>query len=98
MTVKALLALFIGLFSLPLMAAESHVCQSQAYDYASIGKLRLSDDTVFTCRDVGRVTIPDLAKRGWKVIHVAQQTEYTGDTDSDSEVIKMYQEIVVYKE
>lgn len=95
---KALLALFIGLFSLPLMAAESHVCQPQAYDYASIGKLGLSDDTVFTCRDVGRVTIPDLAKRGWKVIHVAQQTEYTGDTDSDSEVIKMYQEIVVYKE
>jgi hypothetical protein len=44
------------------------------------------------------MTIPDLAKRGWKVIHVAQQTEYTGDTDSDSEVIKMYQEILVFKE
>jgi len=91
-------ALLIGLFSLPLMAAESHVCHSQSYDYASIGKLRLSDDTNFTCRGVGQFTIPDLAKRGWKVIHVAQQTEYTGDVDSDSEVIKMYQEIVVYKE
>ncbi|QUY48289.1 hypothetical protein JK621_23420 [Serratia plymuthica] len=95
---KALVALFIGVFSLPLMAAESHVCQSQSYDYASIGQLRLSDDTVFACRDIGRVTIPDLAKRGWRVIHVAQQSEYTGDTDSDNEVIKMYQEIVVYKE
>ncbi|CAI1055537.1 Uncharacterised protein [Serratia grimesii] len=95
---KFYLTLFLGFFSLPLMAAESHVCHSQAYDYASIGELRLSDDTIFTCREIGQVTIPGLAKRGWKVIHVAQQTEYTGDVDSDSEVIKMYQEIVVYKE
>lgn len=95
---KGCFILLIGLFSMPLMAGESHVCQSKSYDYASVGEMRLSDDTLFNCRDIGRMTIPDLAKRGWKVIHVAQQTEYTGDTDSDSEVIKMYQEILVFKE
>lgn len=87
-----------GLFSLPAMAAESHVCHSQAYDYAEVSKLRLSDDTLFTCRGVGRLTIPELARKGWKVIHLAQQTEYTDSVDSDGEVIKLYQEIVVYKE
>jgi hypothetical protein len=97
MAMKKCLMLIIGLLPFPLMAAESHVCHSQAYDYASIGKLRLSDDTLFTCPDIGRVTIPELAKRGWKVTYVAQQTEYTGEVDSDNEVIKMYQEIVVYK-
>lgn len=98
MVMKKYLMLIVGLLPLPLMAAESHVCQSQAYDYSSIGNLRLSDDTIFTCRDIGRLTIPELARRGWKMTHVAQQTEYTGEVDSDSEVIKMYQEIVVYKD
>lgn len=95
---RNLLMLLVGLFSLPVMAAESHVCHSQAYDYAEVSKLRLSDDTLFTCRGVGRLTIPELARKGWKVIHLAQQTEYTDSVDSDGEVIKLYQEIVVYKE
>jgi hypothetical protein len=47
---------------------------------------------------VGRLTIPELARKGWRVIHLAQQTEYTDSVDSDGEVIKLYQEIVVYKE
>ncbi|CAI1970251.1 Uncharacterised protein [Serratia entomophila] len=95
---KGFLALVISFFSLPLLAAESHVCQSQAYDYAEVSKLRLSDDTAFSCRGIGRLTIPELAKKGWKVIHLAQQTEYTSEANSSDEVIKMYQEIVVYKE
>ncbi|MDQ9387385.1 hypothetical protein RFZ54_10490, partial [Serratia marcescens] len=79
---RNLLMLLVGLFSLPAMAAESHVCHSQAYDYAEVSKLRLSDDTLFSCRGVGRLTIPELARKGWKVIHLAQQTEYTDSVDS----------------
>ncbi|KAA8999462.1 hypothetical protein FJU30_14115 [Affinibrenneria salicis] len=56
-----------------VQAGDAHVCRSDAQ---SIDKVKsLTDNTVFTCGEQLKGTLPQLAKLGWQIVQIVQQTE-----------------------
>lgn len=70
---KLLLVAILLSLSASVHAGEAHVCDSPEVSALSTNQKKLNESTVFTCGDGVKGTIPELAKKGWKIVQVVEQ-------------------------
>ncbi|MBK4716112.1 MULTISPECIES: hypothetical protein [Tenebrionibacter/Tenebrionicola group] len=73
------------------IAGEAYVCRSKPQPITS-GQ-SLSNKTIFVCSDSLQGTLPQLAKEGWQIVQVFQQT----DENDDAPTPEIYHELIVQK-
>lgn len=79
---KKFITLAVLLLTSPIaaMAGEAHICFSSRVtpEVSMSGVASLSDETKFNCAGLGEMTIPQLAKNGWKIGQVTQDADMRG--------------------
>lgn len=73
---KVFKTLLLALCVLPgvALAGEAHVCKSDSLPMAS-ANAALSESKVFKCGDGVTGSIPQLAKAGWQIVQVLEQSD-----------------------
>ncbi|EBF4234087.1 hypothetical protein I3F86_002220 [Salmonella enterica] len=74
----------------PAMAGEAHICKSQTVAN-SAANAELTDGTVFKCSENLTGTIPELARKGWKIVQQTDQADVTDPT-------KTYAQLIIQKD
>ncbi|HGM5392304.1 TPA: hypothetical protein ACKQES_004964 [Serratia marcescens] len=89
------IVLFLFVFSISLgtlaEAAEARVCKSRPVFYSESLNVRLDDNTIFRC-SFGSKTIPELARDGWGIVQVSNQSDF-----SDARETAEYFELIIQK-
>jgi hypothetical protein len=58
-------------------AAQGEVCYSSPVPLVQAN--HLTNATTFTCQSLGAVTIPQIYQRGWRVVHLSQESDVNVD-------------------
>lgn len=67
----SVLGLVIGLSPALASGHEAHICTSAGVPPSA--DQPLSDQTVFSCSGIGKLTVPQLAKAGWQLSDLVEQ-------------------------
>lgn len=78
---KMALATTMLALSASVYAGEAYVCHSPEVSIFAEGQRKLDNNTTFTCEGSVKGTIPALAKQGWKIVQVAEQSGTPPTTD-----------------
>ncbi|MGY6029416.1 hypothetical protein [Phytobacter sp. AG2a] len=68
------LALMLSVLPGVALAGEAHVCKSASIALTNNNAV-LSDSTAFTCGGGLSGTLPELAKSGWQIVQVIEQSD-----------------------
>lgn len=94
--------LAVACVALPATAGEASVCHSgiQAYSTAPGGGAypQLSNATRFNCQAGGvAYTIPQLAQRGWRIVHVVPVVYSTTYQTDGTAIMRQRQQLIIEK-
>ena len=78
------------LLSSPAMAAKGEVCKTAA----AVVPETLSNDAVFECPNPGKLTIPQMYERGWRLVSLFSQMAHQ---PADAPVMKVQWVAVIEK-
>lgn len=77
-------------------AGEAHVCDSPDTSPIAQHQARISDNTVFRCGNKISGTIPELARDGWEIIQLTEQSGEINMPDPSKSI--SYTQLVIQRD